>query len=57
MEPECSLPCPQNPQSVPILIQVNPVHTLQPYFPSSHLRLDLPRSLFHWMYINVGWII
>jgi hypothetical protein len=40
------------PSQVPILSQMNPVHTFPPYFPnihsniSSRLRLGLPRGLF-----------
>jgi hypothetical protein len=52
MELEGSLPCSQEPPPVPILNQMNLIHTLQPYVPkislilSSHLHLSLPSGLF-----------
>jgi len=33
MEPECLLPCSQEPPLVSILIQMHPVHTFLPYLP------------------------
>jgi hypothetical protein len=37
MDPEGSLPRPQEPPLVPILSQMNPVHTLPPYFMGAEL--------------------
>jgi hypothetical protein len=36
MEPEGSLPCSQGPATGPYLSQLNPIHTLQSYFPKTH---------------------
>jgi hypothetical protein len=55
MEPEGSLPCSQEPSTVPFLSQINPIHTIPSYLRSlliffTHLRLGLPqRSLSFWL--------
>jgi len=40
MEPEGSLPCPQETILDPILSQMNQIHTLTPYY-LSYLRLSI----------------
>jgi hypothetical protein len=50
MEPEVSLPCWQSPPLVPILNQINPIHTIPSYLKSisilsTHPRLGLPSGL------------
>jgi len=50
-KPEVDYPDNKSLSLVPILRQINPFHTIQPYLRSiiilfSHLRLGLPRSLF-----------
>jgi hypothetical protein len=42
MEPECSLPCSQEPTIVPILSQMNPVHTFESCFPKINSDIILP---------------
>jgi len=42
MEPEGSLPRSQKPTTVPILIQMRPVHTFPPYFPKIHSNTIFP---------------
>jgi len=44
MEPKCSLPCSQQPNSTPVLSQMNTVHTLTTCF--SYLWLGLPSGIF-----------
>jgi hypothetical protein len=52
IEPKSSLSCSQEPLRVPILCQMNPVHTTPSYFSKTHLilsfnlRLSLPTGLF-----------
>jgi len=42
MEPEVSLLCSQEPTLVPMLIQMNPVHTLLHHFPKIYSNIILP---------------
>jgi hypothetical protein len=42
MEHKCSLPCSQEPTTSPIPSQMNPIHTLLPYFPTMHFNIMLP---------------
>jgi hypothetical protein len=42
MNPEGSLPCSQNPPLDPILSQLNPVRSIDPYLPKVHLNVILP---------------
>jgi len=52
MEPEGSLPCSQQPATVPYPDSMYPVHTFPQYVPKIHsniiyhLHLDLPSGLF-----------
>jgi hypothetical protein len=39
MEPECSLPCSQNPPLVSVLSQINPVHTTPSYLSKIHFNI------------------
>jgi hypothetical protein len=42
MDPEGSLPCSQEPSTVPILSQINPVHTIPSYLSRIHLNIVHP---------------
>jgi len=46
MEPEGSLPCPQQPAAHPVLNYMNPIHILPPYFPKIHSNIILPSVRF-----------
>jgi len=50
MELEGSLARSQEPATVPILNQINPFHTLPPYFPQIHSNIILPTAprSFEW---------
>jgi hypothetical protein len=39
MEPEGSLPCSQDPPLVPILSQINPIHTIPSYLSKIHFNI------------------
>jgi hypothetical protein len=43
MRTKCSLPCSQKP-TVPVLSQINPVHTLASYFPEINFNIILPSN-------------
>jgi hypothetical protein len=42
MEPEGSLPCSQDPQLVPILSQINPIHAMPSYLSKIHFNIVHP---------------
>jgi len=46
MEPKDSLPCSQGAPLVPVLIQVNPVHTFPPYF--TKITFPSAPTFFQW---------
>jgi hypothetical protein len=44
MEPEGLLPCSQEPATILILSQMNPIHTFHPYFLKIHFNIILPST-------------
>jgi hypothetical protein len=42
MEPKGSLQCSQEPPPVPILSQINPIHTISPYLSKIHFNIVQP---------------
>jgi hypothetical protein len=42
MKPGGSLPCSQEPANGTIMRQMNPIHTVQTYFPPIHFNIILP---------------